>query len=136
VFVPCVTGNYGRNTLKIRAKGRNFTYFDWLIYQFLAKLFAHDARVQFAIPDGRRRSARDGLRPVVGDVGLYRRTAPRHPDAAGAGPSAHGPVHSRVSRPSVHLATVLQRRPAPRRSARGITAQVNALRRRRSTTSF
>ena len=29
VFVPCVTGNHGRNTHKIRAKGRNFTNFDW-----------------------------------------------------------------------------------------------------------
>jgi len=30
VFVPCVSGNHGRNTKKIRAKGRNFTSFDWL----------------------------------------------------------------------------------------------------------
>jgi hypothetical protein len=33
VFIPCVTGNHGRNTHKIRAKGRNFTNFDWLLYQ-------------------------------------------------------------------------------------------------------
>ncbi|MGH9893355.1 MAG: hypothetical protein ACREA0_15475 [bacterium] len=52
VFVPCVTGNHGRNTHKIRAKGRNFTNFDWLLYQLLAKHFAGDARVQFSIPDG------------------------------------------------------------------------------------
>jgi hypothetical protein len=52
VFVPCVTGNHGRNTHKIRAKGRNFTSFDWLLYQFLAKRFESDERVKFFIPDG------------------------------------------------------------------------------------
>ncbi len=52
VFVPCVSGNHGRNTHKIRAKGRNFTSFDWLLYQFLAKRFEADKRVTFQIPDG------------------------------------------------------------------------------------
>lgn len=52
VFVPCVTGNHGRNTFKIQAKNRNFTNFDWLIYQFLAKRFESDKRIQFHIPDG------------------------------------------------------------------------------------
>ena len=52
VFVPCVTGNHGRNTHKIRAKGRNFTSFDWLLYSFLAKRFEGDERVKFLIPDG------------------------------------------------------------------------------------
>lgn len=52
VFVPCVSGNHGRNTHKIRAKGRNFTSFDWLLYQFLNKRFEGDDRVQFHIPDG------------------------------------------------------------------------------------
>lgn len=52
VFVPCVTGNHGRNTKKPRAKGRNFSNFDWLLYQFLARAFEHDERVQFFIPDG------------------------------------------------------------------------------------
>lgn len=52
VFVPCVSGNHGRNTHKMRAKGRNFTSFDWLLYQFLAKRFEADNRVQFLIPDG------------------------------------------------------------------------------------
>jgi hypothetical protein len=52
VFVPCVTGNHGRNTHKIRAKGRNVTSFDWLVYQFLAKRFENDPRVRFLIPDG------------------------------------------------------------------------------------
>lgn len=52
VFIPCVTGNHGRNTHKIRAKGRNFTNFDWLLYQLLAKHFAADERIKFSIPDG------------------------------------------------------------------------------------
>lgn len=52
VAVPCVSGNHGRMTHKIRAKGRNFTSFDWLLYQFLAKRFEGDARVKFIIPDG------------------------------------------------------------------------------------
>ncbi|BAK75829.1 hypothetical protein NH8B_0997 [Pseudogulbenkiania sp. NH8B] len=52
VFVPCVSGNHGRNTKKIRAKGRNFTSFDWLIYVMLAQQFADDPRVSFLIPDG------------------------------------------------------------------------------------
>lgn len=52
VFVPCVTGNHGRNTKKIRAKGRAFTSFDWLAYVMLAKLLEGDERVAFLIPDG------------------------------------------------------------------------------------
>ncbi|MFM0044110.1 hypothetical protein [Paraburkholderia sediminicola] len=52
VFVPCVTGNHGRNTHKIRAKGRNYTSFDWLLYCFLAKRFEGDKRISFLIPNG------------------------------------------------------------------------------------
>lgn len=52
VFVVCVSGNHGRNTKKIRAKGRNFTSFDWLLYCFLAKHFEADKRFQFHIPNG------------------------------------------------------------------------------------
>ncbi|KOR22940.1 hypothetical protein [Burkholderia cenocepacia] len=52
VFVPCVSGNHGRNTHKIRAKGRNYTSFDWLLYCFLAKHFEGDKRVSFLIPNG------------------------------------------------------------------------------------
>jgi hypothetical protein len=52
VFVPCVSGNHGRDTHKIRSKGRNFTSFDWLIYCFLAKRFEGDKRVTFYIPNG------------------------------------------------------------------------------------
>ncbi len=51
VFLPCVTGNHGRNTHKIRAKDRHHTSFDWLLYQFLARRFERDVRVTFYIPD-------------------------------------------------------------------------------------
>lgn len=52
VFVPCVTGNHGRNTRKMRAKGRNHTSFDWLTYVMLERHFQRDDRVRFFIPDG------------------------------------------------------------------------------------
>jgi hypothetical protein len=52
LFIPCVTGNHGRMTHKIRAKGRAFTNFDWLAYTALARRFRDDERIQFLIPDG------------------------------------------------------------------------------------
>jgi len=52
VFLPCVAGNHGRNTKKVRAKEFNFQSFDWLIYQQLDRLFADDPDVVFYIPDG------------------------------------------------------------------------------------
>jgi len=52
VFIPCVSGNHGRDTRKIWAKNRHHTSFDWLLYQFLAKHFEGDKRVTFFIPDG------------------------------------------------------------------------------------
>lgn len=52
VFLPCVSGNHGRDTLKIYAKGRNHTSFDWLLYQFLARALSHDKRITFYIPEG------------------------------------------------------------------------------------
>lgn len=52
VFLPCVSGNHGRNTKKIYAKNRNATSFDWMLYQFLMRRFANDSRVTFFVPDG------------------------------------------------------------------------------------
>lgn len=52
VFVPCVSGNHGRDTVKIWHKDRNHTSFDWLLYCFLAKHFETDKRITFYIPDG------------------------------------------------------------------------------------
>jgi len=52
VFLPCVSGNHGRDTRKIWMKDRHATSFDWLLYQFLARHFAGDKRITFYIPDG------------------------------------------------------------------------------------
>ena len=52
VFLPCVGGNHGRDTMKTWAKDRNYTSFDWLLYQFLSVAFEADPRVTFFIPDG------------------------------------------------------------------------------------
>lgn len=52
VFLPCVSGNHGRDTRKTWAKDRAHTSFDWLLYQFLARRFRDDKRVTFFIPDG------------------------------------------------------------------------------------
>lgn len=52
VFVPCVAGNHGRTSHKPRHSGRNWTNYDWLIYQFLSKAFDGDDRVKFLIGEG------------------------------------------------------------------------------------
>lgn len=52
VFLPCVTGNHGRDTHKIWAKDRHHTSFDWLLYCFLAKHFEGNKDITFYIPDG------------------------------------------------------------------------------------
>jgi hypothetical protein len=52
VWIVGVSGNHGRNTKKIWAKHRNYTNFDWLICQMLAKHFESDKRFSFYIPDG------------------------------------------------------------------------------------
>lgn len=45
VLVPCVTGNHGRNTLKIRAKQRSYTSYDWLLYQMLESHYKDNENV-------------------------------------------------------------------------------------------
>lgn len=52
LFIPCVSGNHGRDTRKIWSKDRHHTSFDWLLCRFLAKRFENDPRVTFFIPDG------------------------------------------------------------------------------------
>lgn len=52
VFVPCVVGNHGRNTKRMRMKDRIFTSFDWLTYCNLERHFAGSKHVQFLIPPG------------------------------------------------------------------------------------
>src|SRR5258706_1150686 len=52
VFVPCVVGNHGRNTLKPRAKNRVYESYEWNIYCQLEAWFKAkgDTRIQFSIP--------------------------------------------------------------------------------------
>lgn len=52
VFVPCVTGNHGRTSRKVRMKRRNHTNFDWILYNFLAMHFKGNRNVTFQIPEG------------------------------------------------------------------------------------
>lgn len=84
VFVPCVSGNHGRNTKKIWAKNRNHTSFDWLLYQMLARHFAAsgDKRIQFYIPQGS-----DALYRIYGTRYLL-----THGDQFRAGDSIIGPI--------------------------------------------
>lgn len=51
VFVVCVTGNHGRMTHKPRAKRRNYSNWDWLLYQVLRRNL-ESPNVTFQIPDG------------------------------------------------------------------------------------
>jgi len=52
VFLPCVSGNHGRNTVKTWSSDRHATSFEWLLYNLLAKRYAHDKRISFLIPNG------------------------------------------------------------------------------------
>lgn len=51
VYVPCVTGNHGRNTKRMFAKGRVFTSYEWNIYNNLARHFKRSLHVFFNIPE-------------------------------------------------------------------------------------
>lgn len=50
VFVPCVVGNHGRNTIKPRAKGRVFENYEWNLYCQLERTFRGDKRFLFQVP--------------------------------------------------------------------------------------
>jgi hypothetical protein len=50
VFVPCVVGNHGRETLKPRHKGRVYTSYEWNLYCQLERHFKKDSRFRFLIP--------------------------------------------------------------------------------------
>lgn len=51
VFVPCVVGNHGRNTIKSHMKGRVFQNYEWNIYQQLERHFRQDKRFRFMVPN-------------------------------------------------------------------------------------
>lgn len=82
VFLPCVSGNHGRNTKKTWAKNRNSTSFDWLLYQMLARRFKGEKRVSFYIPEGS-----DGLYRIFNTRYLI-----THGDQFKAGDSIIGPI--------------------------------------------
>jgi len=52
VHIPAVSGNHGRNTIKIRNKGRAHTSYDWLLYCLLEREFKDDKRVSFMVSNG------------------------------------------------------------------------------------
>ena len=52
VVIPCVTGNHSRNTMKMRAKERNHTSFDWLLYTLLERHFKDDPKIKFLVSMG------------------------------------------------------------------------------------
>jgi predicted phosphodiesterase len=51
VFVPCVVGNHGRDTVKPRFKNRVFQNYEWNLYMQLAKTFRKDKRFRFLVPE-------------------------------------------------------------------------------------
>ena len=51
VFVPCVVGNHGRDTIKPRHKNRVFQSYEWNLYCQLELHFRDDPRLQFFIPE-------------------------------------------------------------------------------------
>ncbi|BES72184.1 hypothetical protein RE428_32020 [Marinobacter nanhaiticus D15-8W] len=50
LYVPCVTGNHGRNHKKPKAKTRAKDSFDWLIYKLVERHFQGRSEVTFNIP--------------------------------------------------------------------------------------
>jgi hypothetical protein len=52
IFIPCVTGNHGRQHRKPRAKNRAYQNYDWLIYKIIEKHFSKQKEITFQIPSG------------------------------------------------------------------------------------
>lgn len=50
--VICNSGNHGRLTHKVRPATREANSIEWLLYQFLAREFADNERVEFQLPHG------------------------------------------------------------------------------------
>ncbi len=51
IYIPCVTGNHGRNQKRMFYKGRVFTSYEWNIYCNLKRDFRRNKNVQFNIPE-------------------------------------------------------------------------------------
>jgi hypothetical protein len=52
IYVPCVVGNHGRSTKKMRMKGRVYTNYDWSIYCNLARYFRREKHIRIDVPNG------------------------------------------------------------------------------------
>lgn len=50
MYVPCVTGNHGRNHKKPKAKTRAKDSFDWLIYKLVQRHFENRPEIVFDVP--------------------------------------------------------------------------------------
>ncbi|CAB4132054.1 hypothetical protein UFOVP134_13 [uncultured Caudovirales phage] len=50
LYVPCVVGNHGRTSKRMRMKGRVYTSWEYLLYCMLERAFKDDDRVHFDIP--------------------------------------------------------------------------------------
>lgn len=51
LFIPCVVGNHGRQTLKTHYKDTVFHNHDWGVYMNLARVFKDNKNVKFYIPE-------------------------------------------------------------------------------------
>jgi len=50
VFVPCVVGNHGRTTKKMRAKGAVYLSYEWNLYTMLERHYERDKDVSIFVP--------------------------------------------------------------------------------------
>src|SRR5579859_4305576 len=51
LFMPCVVGNHGRDTLKTHFKNAVFHNHDWSLYMNLARVFKGNKNIRFYIPE-------------------------------------------------------------------------------------
>ena len=85
VFVPCVVGNHGRQTMRPTYKRRARLNWDWLLYCMIARHFQTDERVTLQVPE-----APDARYTVAGST----RYLLTHGDlmGGGGGGGAFGPI--------------------------------------------
>ena len=52
IYIPCLSGNHGRTTHKLRIATASRNSYEWVMYKWLASRFRDEERVQFQIADG------------------------------------------------------------------------------------
>ncbi|MDE2098084.1 MAG: hypothetical protein KGL39_12595 [Patescibacteria group bacterium] len=52
LLIPCLFGNHGRTTKKLRVSTAAQNSYEWMIYHLVAERYANDSRVQFSIANG------------------------------------------------------------------------------------